>query len=134
MTALPPEFPRLLRRLRVQAGLSQNRLARLAGIDPAYVNRMEAATVEPIVPRPDVLARLAAALGCSSIDRDRLYFAAGRCPPSLAALEAWDPTLGEVAALLADQSLGADDRAEFRLVLGALIERWRRAGRGQPPD
>lgn len=127
MVGLPPEFPGLLRRLRAQSGLSQNRLARLAGIDPAYVHRMEAATTEPVIPRPAVLARLATALGCSPVDRDRLYFAARRCPPSLIALDGWDPILGQVAALLADPALSADDRAEFRLVLSALIERWRRA-------
>jgi hypothetical protein len=65
----------------------------------------------------------------SELDRDRLYFAAGRCPPSLARLGAWDPAVGQVAGLLADPALEPDDRAEFRLVLGALIERWRRAAR-----
>jgi transcriptional regulator with XRE-family HTH domain len=131
LSARPAGFPTLLRRLRLQAGLSQNALARTSAIDPAYVNRLEAAPdLEPLVPRPAVLARLCASLEVSALDRDRLYFAAGRCPPSLAQLGAWDPAIGQVAALLADPALEPDDRAEFRLVLGALIERWRRAARG----
>jgi transcriptional regulator with XRE-family HTH domain len=131
MSAGRPAFPTLLRQLRRQAGLSQNALARASAIDPAYVNRMEAAAdLAPLVPRPAVLVRLCAALGVSPLERDRLYFAAGRCPPSLAGLGAWDPAVGRVAALLADPALEPDDRAEFRLVLDALIERWRRAARG----
>jgi transcriptional regulator with XRE-family HTH domain len=126
-------FASLLRRLRVAAGFSQNALARNSSIDPAYVNRLEAASdAEPIVPRPAVLARLCAALQLSALDRDRLYFAAGRCPPSLARLGSWDAAVGEVAGLLSDPALEPDDLAEFRLVLGALIERWRRAARGGP--
>jgi transcriptional regulator with XRE-family HTH domain len=128
LTSALTAFPALLRQLRLQARLSQNRLAHLSGIDPAYVNRMEAATESsPVVPRPSVLARLAVALGLSPAQRDRLYFAAGRCPPTLAAVGRWDPALGLVAALLGDERLGEDDLAEFRQVLVLLVDRWRRS-------
>ena len=40
-----------LRQARVRAGLSQNALARRAGIDPAYVNRIEAAIKQA---QPDI--------------------------------------------------------------------------------
>jgi hypothetical protein len=39
----------------------------------------------------------------------------------------WDPAFGLVAELLAEPSLGADDRAEFRQVLAVLVDRWRRS-------
>jgi transcriptional regulator with XRE-family HTH domain len=127
----PGEFPALLRWLRQRAGLSQNRLARASGIDPAYVNRMEAASgTEPLVPRPRVLERLCAGLEPSAAERDRLYLAAGRCPPSLAAVGRWDPAMAMVAELLAAPDLDDDDRAEFRQVLGVLVDRWRRSAAG----
>jgi transcriptional regulator with XRE-family HTH domain len=127
---LPLAFPGQLRYLRIRAGLSQNRLARLSGIDPAYVNRMEAANdANPLVPRSAVLERVSLALELSSSQRDRLYVAAGRCPPTLARLGRWDTALGLVAELLADPTLHHDDRAEFRQVLEVLIDRWRRSGR-----
>ena len=83
----PTGFSDLVRWLRVRAGLSQNRLARLAGIDPAYVNRMEGTrSGDPLVPRLAVLERLCIALELTPAERDRLFFAAGRCPPTLAAV------------------------------------------------
>ena len=124
----PDSFASLLGRLRRRAGLSQNRLARASGIDAAYVNRMEAAPdSRPLVPRPAVLERICAALELSALERDRLYFAAGRCPPTLVAVGSWDPALAAVAALLADEGLGEDDRAELRQVLAILADRWRRS-------
>ena len=124
----PIGFPALLRWLRQRAGLSQNRLARASGIDPAYVNRIEASEAAgPQVPRGPILERLCEALQLSIAERDRLYFAARRCPPSLSAVGTWDPAFALVADLLADPSLGPDDRAEFRQVLSVLVDRWRRS-------
>jgi transcriptional regulator with XRE-family HTH domain len=124
----PREFPALVRWLRQRAGLSQNRLARAAGIDPAYVNRIEASEPsEPLVPRAPILERLAGALNLSVGEQDRLYFAAGRCPPTLAAVGHWDSVVAMVAGLLATSDLTADDRAEFRQVVSVLVDRWRRS-------
>jgi transcriptional regulator with XRE-family HTH domain len=133
MSVEPPrDFPALVRWLRQRSGLSQNRLARASGIDPAYVNRIEASALStPLVPRGPVLERLCRALEVTAAERDRLYFAAGRCPPTLAALGRWDPALGMVAELLARPGLDADDRAEFRQVLAILVERWRRSSTGR---
>ena len=130
-TPRPASFPSLLRYLRQRAGLSQHRLARASRIDPAYVNRIEAsADAEPLVPRPAVLERLCGALELSRLERDRLYFAAGRCPPTLAAVGSWDPALAAIAELLAESSLSEDDRAELRQVLAVLADRWRRSAGG----
>ncbi len=133
MVEPPSAFGELLRWLRQRAGLSQNRLARLSGIDPAYVHRMETTPAdEPVVPRPGVLERLCDALELTRDERDRLFFAAGRCPPSLAALGRWEPIVGEVARVLADPRLGPDDRAELRAVLVVLLDRWRRSAAAPP--
>jgi transcriptional regulator with XRE-family HTH domain len=128
VSGAPSAFSELLRYLRLRAGLSQNRLARLSGIDPAYVNRMEAASASsPVLPRAAVLERVALALELSPSLRDRLYFAAGRCPPTLAAVGSWDPAFGMVAEVLGDPAVGEDDLAEFRQVLLLLVARWRRS-------
>ena len=66
----------------------------------------------------------------SRLERDRLYFAAGRCPPTLAAVGTWDPALAAIAELLAESSLSEDDRAELRHVLAVLADRWRRSAGG----
>jgi transcriptional regulator with XRE-family HTH domain len=124
----PKDFPALLRWLRQRAGLSQNRLAGASGIDPAYVNRIEAAAASrALVPRGPILERLSHALELTTAERDRLYVAGGRCPPTLAALGGWDPALAMVSELLALPDLSSDDRAEFRQVLAVLVDRWRRS-------
>jgi ribosome-binding protein aMBF1 (putative translation factor) len=53
-----------VRKLRLSAGLSQTRLARLAGTTQPYVARLEAGSLDP---GTDKLARLAAALSVSPV-------------------------------------------------------------------
>lgn len=72
-------FGQLLRRLRVERGFSQNHLARMSGIDPAYVNRMERGDAS-MAPRKPVMLAIAEALDLSYAERDRLLFAAGLAP------------------------------------------------------
>lgn len=69
-----------IRRLREQAGLSQNQLAKNAQVDQATVNRIESGLVEQ--PNPHKLARIAQALNVSSIDLFGLagYTSAGDLP------------------------------------------------------
>lgn len=76
-------FGALLKRLRVGAGLSQNRLARMAAIDPAYVNRLERSVTPDHPPSRAVVLRLWSALGTPPEDRERLLVAAGHCPELL---------------------------------------------------
>ena len=129
MTHAEGGFGPLLRDYRVRLGLSQNQLARRAGIDPAYVNRLERSGPEGGVPRRRVVLGLAAALELGPVDRERLLIAAGLCPESIARLGGWDPTLGLVAGVLADPRLSADDRADFRELLRIVAARW-----SPPPD
>jgi transcriptional regulator with XRE-family HTH domain len=60
------DFGELLRRLREEAGLSQNALARAAGMSPSNVNRIEAA--KQGVPRKTTIIKLVRALGLSLAD------------------------------------------------------------------
>lgn len=129
MTQAEVGFGPLLRDYRVRVGLSQNQLARRAGIDPAYVNRLERSGPDGGVPRRRIVLSLAAALELGPVDRERLLIAAGLCPESIARLGSWDPTLGLVAGVLADLRLSADDRADFRELLRIVAARW-----SPPPD
>lgn len=124
MTLSEGGFGPLVREYRVRVGLSQNGLARRAGIDPAYVNRLERSGPDGGVPRRRVVLGLAAALELGPVDRERLLIAAGLCPESIARLGGWDPTLGLVAGVLADPRLSADDRADFRELLRIVAARW----------
>jgi transcriptional regulator with XRE-family HTH domain len=66
-----------LRTLRVEAGLSQNGLARRAAIDPAYVNRLERGSGRP---SRSIALALAAALSFGQGETDRFLFLAGWAP------------------------------------------------------
>jgi transcriptional regulator with XRE-family HTH domain len=72
-------FGQMLRAHRIRAELSQNALARAAGIDPAYVNRIEKGIFEGHVRRGVVLS-LANVLEMSDALTDRFLFAAGLAP------------------------------------------------------
>jgi transcriptional regulator with XRE-family HTH domain len=118
-------FGERLRAFRGRAGLSQNRLAREAGIDPAYVNRLERASLgDSRAPTRRVVLSLASALTLGPVDRERLLVAAGLCPESVARLESWDPTLGAVADVLGNANLSDDDRADFRALIRIAASRW----------
>ncbi len=128
MAEAGPSFGLVLKQRRVAAGLSQNALARKAGIDPAYVNRIEAAASDaPTVPRRPIVESLAVALDLSRLETDRFYLAAGMAPTSLLGSNAWDATVSLVVEVLADPRLPSDDRAEFRQVIRLIASRWRGA-------
>ncbi|MCC6177830.1 MAG: helix-turn-helix domain-containing protein [Chloroflexi bacterium] len=118
-------FGALLRRLRVRVGLSQNQLARRAGVDPAYVNRLErAAPGSSSLPSRRVVLGFAEALELGPADGERLLVAAGLCPETILRLGGWDPSLGLVAGVLSNPELTADDLAEFRELLRIVASRW----------
>ena len=119
-------FGALLRSLRVRMGLSQNQLARQAGVDPAYVNRLERAGPESSsVPSRKVVLALADSLDAGPVDVERLLVAAGLCPESILRLGGWEQSLGDIAAVLGDERLTSDDRAELRELLRIVAARWR---------
>jgi transcriptional regulator with XRE-family HTH domain len=122
-------FGSLLRTLRVRIGLSQNQLARRAGVDPAYVNRLERApATSSSLPSRKVVLALAESVEAGPVDVERLLVAAGLCPESILRLGGWDQSLGDIAAVLGDDRLSSDDRAELRELLRIVAARWRTGG------
>jgi transcriptional regulator with XRE-family HTH domain len=81
-------FAAMLRRLRVERGLSQSALAGAAAMDSAYVNRLERAgetqasgkVIKLTMPGRDFVLALALALDLSYAERDRMLFVAGLAP------------------------------------------------------
>jgi transcriptional regulator with XRE-family HTH domain len=69
-----------LRRLRLEAGLSQRQLAMAAGVDMSYVSKLENGRVAH-TPSAKTLSALARALGVQELD---LLERAGKLPPELA--------------------------------------------------
>src|SRR5687768_5391541 len=133
MTETHP-FGTLLRSLRVRMGLSQNQLARMAGVDPAYVNRLERALAgSSSVPSRKVVLALAESLEAGPVDIERLLVAAGLCPESIIRLGGWDQSLGDIAAVLADGRLTSDDRAELRELLRIVAARWQSSSSAARP-
>lgn len=95
-------FGQRLRYHRVTLGLSQNQLARRAGCDPAYVNRLERAP-EGMGSQPSrhVVLSFANVLELATGQTDRLLFAAGLAPQ-----EDW-----QTRAVRAETALAAIGRA-----------------------
>src|SRR5882724_11109954 len=87
----PLSFPALVRALRIRRGLSQNQLARQAGVDPAYVNRIERMPKDHSMPSRKVVLALWDALEATEADRERLLVAAGYCPEIIRQAGGWDP-------------------------------------------
>lgn len=94
-------LPAMMRRRRLEAGLSQNQLARATGVDPAYINRIERDLPGPpqMVGRVVVLA-IWRALGLSVDDRERLLVAAGHCPEAILEAGGWDAYLASLAPVI----------------------------------
>jgi transcriptional regulator with XRE-family HTH domain len=110
---------------RQRLGLSLNQLARRAGVDPAYIHRIESRALErPPLPRRPVVLNIAAALGLDERATDELLARAGYAPDAIVTLGGWDDTLAAVAELLGDPRVSGPDKAEFREVLRILARRW----------
>jgi transcriptional regulator with XRE-family HTH domain len=118
------DFATLLRTYRDQAHMSCNELARAVAVDPSYISRLERGEREP--PRRPIVERLAASLGLSVEDQDRLLVTAGYAPASVAVLGRWDSTLQEVADVLTDARLSEEELDSFRQVIRLVAQRWRR--------
>jgi transcriptional regulator with XRE-family HTH domain len=120
-------FGAAVRRLRQESGLSLNELARRAGVDPAYIHRIESRGAQrPPLPRRGVVLAIAAALGCGPAQTDQLLALGGHTPAALLELGGWDQTLAAVASVLADGSLSGPAKAEFREIVRLLARRWAR--------
>lgn len=121
--AAPEAFGPLLRRLREAAGLPQIGLARAVGVNSGYISRLEAG--ERSAPGVELVRAVADALRLAPAERDSLLAAAGYLPPSLAQIEAGDPTLALVIGILGDETIPAAQREEFRAIVRLVARRWR---------
>src|ERR1700682_4299629 len=82
--AIALAFGATVHTLRVNMGISLNELARRAGVDPAYIHRIEARGAQrPPLPRRPVVAAIAAALGSGPWQTDQLLALAGHPPTAL---------------------------------------------------
>src|SRR5712691_10789847 len=130
--AIALAFGATVHALRLQVGISLNELARRAGVDPAYIHRIESRGAQrPPLPRRPVVVAISAALGSDARQTDQLLALAGHTPTALLELGGWDATLASVAELLADPAVSGPAKAEFREVVRILARRWAR-GRTQP--
>src|SRR5437773_2042972 len=130
--AIALAFGTTVRALRAHAGISLNELARRAGVDPAYIHRIEARGVQrPPLPRRPVVVAIAAALGSDAHQTDQLLALSGHTPTALLELGGWDATLASVAELLADPAVSGPAKAEFREVVRILSRRWARGSGAQ---
>lgn len=126
--AIALAFGAAVKALRQDAGLSLNALARGAGVDPAYIHRIEARGAQrPPLPRRAVVIAIAAALGSTPRQTDQLLALAGHTPAALLELGGWDQTLAAIAELLGDRALSAPAKAEFREMVRLLARRWGRS-------
>ena len=129
-TAAARDFGAAVRELRLEAGLSLNELARRAGVDPAYIHRIESRTIERApAPRRGVVLAIAAALDLDALGSDTLLARAGYLPQALIEIGGWDATLALVAERLADSSLSGQARAELRELLRLIAARWAKPAR-----
>jgi|SRR5579864_9297007 len=126
--AIALAFGAAVRRLRQQTGLSLNELARRAGVDPAYIHRIEATggAQRPPLPRRPVVISIAAALGSDARQTDQLLALAGHTPTLLLELGGWDQTLAAVAEQLVDPALSPAAKADFRHMVRLVAQRWAR--------
>lgn len=124
MTVETVRFADLLRGFREQAGLSQSRLARIAGLDHTYLSRLENGQR---IPTRRVVLKLAEALGVDPVKRDQLLVAAGLAPVSALTLAVGDELLEQAARLLMDASVPAEVRMDLRVAIRIAVSLAERA-------
>jgi transcriptional regulator with XRE-family HTH domain len=104
-------FAQRLREVRLQRGMTQAELARLAGVSVTYVSQLESADTAPGI---DLVARLAHALGTATTE----LLPAGAPPDTLAVLQ------GQARRMF-EELLKAGDREAYLLLnpfLAHLLE------------
>lgn len=125
----------VLGELREKAGLTKSALARAAGLDPSFVNRLESG--QRGADRA-VLEALTAALQLGPVDADRLLVASLEVGPEQARrllvgshlddavvrLGTDDATLRRVARILVAPDLLPEAKADFRQVVETIARHW----------
>lgn len=116
-------FGALLDQFRQRAGLSRSALARAAGIDAGYIQRLAGGTR---LPSREFARALGRALNLSPVEQGRLLASAGYAPCLLERLGHWPDALQAVAEVLADEDLTLADRSAFADLVTSLAAKWRR--------
>ena len=116
-------FGAALSAARQAAGLSQHALARAAGVDASYVNRLERG--ERQAPDAETIRRFAGALALDQAGTDSLVVAGGGLPAVLARLGPLDPTVLLLADVLGDAAIPQRERGDLRRIVVLLARRWR---------
>ena len=116
------DFAATLRHFRTRAGFSQNALGNIASINPSYVNRMEAGVRQ--APTREVALSLARSLSLTARETDRLLFVAGHVPPTLQKLGGNDSTVAALLAVLTNDCIPPESRADFRAVVEVMCGTW----------
>jgi transcriptional regulator with XRE-family HTH domain len=118
-------FGEQLAAVRQRVGLSQHALAKAAGVDASYVNRLERG--ERQAPDVALIRKFATALGLDASQTDALVVAGNGLPAALERLGALDPTIVLLADVLGDLSIPPSERADLRRIVALLVHRWRPA-------
>jgi transcriptional regulator with XRE-family HTH domain len=116
-------FGALLRRYREERGLSQNALAKKAGVNVGTVNRLESGERSP--GGSEMVLALAGALELAPRERDLLLLAGGQFPGGVTPAVLADPALLVAADILGDETIPAEQRADFRAQIILAARRWR---------
>jgi len=118
-------FGEQLAAVRQRLGLSQHALAKAAGVDASYVNRLERG--ERQAPDIALIRTFATVLGLDAAQTDALVVAGGGLPVALERLGPLDPTLLLLADVLGDPSIPQEESANLRQIIALLVQRWRPA-------
>src|SRR5262249_36155435 len=125
-------FGALLQRFRLRAGLAQNALSRMTGINVGTVNRLERDQRLP-ASRGQVLA-MAGALALSIAETNRLLIAGGRRAGGCAPATRGTPAIVQRVTLLQDETTPATDRDELLTMVQQYVNLVARAnGRAVNP-
>src|SRR5258707_5746830 len=113
--AIALAFGATVHALRIQVGISLNELARRAGVDPAYIHRIESRGAQrPPLPRRPVVVAIAAAFGSDARQTDQLLALAGHTPSALLELGGWGTPLANGGGLLAPPAVSGPAQSQFR--------------------
>jgi transcriptional regulator with XRE-family HTH domain len=125
-------FGALLQRFRLRAGLAQNALSRMTGINVGTVNRLERDQRLP-ASRDQVLA-LAGALALSMAETNRMLNAAGLPAEGFGPAITGNPAIVQLVNMLQDETIPATDRDELLTMVQHYVNLVARAnGRAANP-
>lgn len=121
------KFSDTLKKFRVATGLSQNALAKQAGIDPSYVNRLEKGVRE--APTREKVLDIARALKLAPAETNELLMSADYRPetspnPVLATSTFSDPTMRLLAEVVSSSDIPREEIELLEQQINMLKKRY----------